>query len=198
MKNILLLALTLFCGAAVFGQTTDTTTNKAPTIGTLKTNAGDGMLPANDIVQNIEQSKDFSVLYNFIKSSSLIETYQSKGPITIFAPDNRAFENLPVGKLDSLSRPAHVWELTGILTYHAVAGKLSAKDIEKQINGHKGLVTFTTLGGGKLNAKIDSNRNIVLVDETGGESVINRFDIVQSNGMLHVVNKVLIPKAKAL
>jgi len=197
MKKLLLLGLALIYGITVFAQTSNTTANTRA-IGTLKTTAGDGMLPANDIVQNIALSKDLSILYNFIKSSNLIETYKSKGPITIFAPANQAFEALPIGKVDSLAKPTHIWELTGILTYHAIAGKLKAKDIEKQINGHKGLATFTTLGGGKLTAKIDSNRNIVLEDDNGGQSIINRFDVEQSNGMLHIVNRVLMPKIKSI
>ena len=197
MKKLLLLGLALIYGITVFAQTSNTTANTRA-IGTLKTTAGDGMLPANDIVQNIALSKDLSILYNFIKSSNLIETYKSKGPITIFAPANQAFEALPIGKVDSLAKPTHVWELTGILTYHAIACKLKAKDIEKQINGHKGLATFTTLGGGKLTAKIDSNRNIVLEDDNGGQSIINRFDVEQSNGMLHIVNRVLMPKIKSI
>jgi uncharacterized surface protein with fasciclin (FAS1) repeats len=197
MKKLLLLGLALIYGITVFAQASNTIANTRA-IGTLKTTAGDGMLPVNDIVQNIELSKDLSVFYNLIKSSNLIETYKSKGPITIFVPVNQAFEALPMGKADSLSKPAYVWELTGILTYHAIAGKLKAKDIEKQINGHKGLATFTTLGGGKLTAKIDSNRNIVLEDDNGGKSIINRFDVEQSNGMLHIVNRVLMPRIKSI
>jgi len=98
--------------------------------------------------------------------------------------------------LDTLNKPARVWLLTRIITYHAIAGSLKAKDIEKEINKHKGMATFTTLTGNKLTAKIDGNRNIVLIDEKGGECVISRFDIEQRNGMLHVVNKVLIPSEK--
>jgi uncharacterized surface protein with fasciclin (FAS1) repeats len=197
MKKLLLFGLALIYGITVFAQTGNTTANTRA-IGTLKITAGDGMLPANDIVQNIALSKDLSIFYNFIKSSNLIETYKSKGPITIFAPANQAFEALPISIVDSLAKPDHVWELTGILTYHAIAGKLKAKDIEKQINGHNGLATFTTLGGGKLTAKIDSNRNIVLEDDNGGKSIINRFDVEQSNGMLHIVNRVLIPRIKSI
>lgn len=198
MKRILLISFYLIITSiAVFAQTADTTGN-APAIGPLKTTAGDGMQPANNIVQNIALSKDFSVLSGLIKLASLTETFESKGPITIFAPDNSAFETLPVGKLDSLSKPSHVWELTHILTYHAIAGKVSAKDIQKKINEQKGAATFTTVGGGVLIAKIDNNRNIVLEDETGGQIIISRFDIEQSNGLLHVVNKVAIPKPKVI
>lgn len=201
MKRILLLSSAFMISIAVFAQTADTAANIAdntPAIGPLKTTAGDGMQPTNNIVKNIALSKDFSVLSNFIKLANLTETFESKGPITIFAPVNSAFDKLPVGELDSLSKPSHVWKLTHIITYHAVAGKLSAKDIQKKINQKKGAATFTTLGGGVLTAKIDSNRNIVLEDETGGQVIISRFDIEQSNGLLHVINKVAIPKSKAI
>ena len=196
MKKLLLLSLLIYC-TTVLAQTIDTTAH-VPTIGTLKNTAGDGMQPTNNIVQNIASSNELSVFYNFIKSTNLTQTYESKGPITVFVPVNAAFENLPVGKLDSLSKPIRVWELTGIMTYHAVEGKLKAKDIEKQINAHQGTATFTTLSGATLIAKIDSNRNIILQDENGGQSIINRFDIEQSNGIMHIVNKVLIPKNKVI
>ena len=85
-----------------------------------------------------------------------------------------------------------------LLTYHAIAGRLSARDIERKINSNNGRATFTTIAGSTLIAKIDTNRNIVLIDENGGESVISKFDIQQSNGLLHIVNAVLVPKPKAI
>jgi uncharacterized surface protein with fasciclin (FAS1) repeats len=199
MKKILLLNFALICGTAVFAQKNDTSVNtNTPTIGPMETTAGNGMLPANDIVQNLELSKDLSSFYNFVKAANLLDTYKTKGPITVFIPANEAFGNLPVDKLDSLNKPSHVWELTEILTYHTIAGSLSAKDIQKQIIEHKGTATFTTLNGAKLTAKIDANRNIILEDENGGQSIISRFDIKQNNGMLHIVNKVLLPKARTI
>lgn len=195
MKNLILLAALLLLGSTLFAQT-KAVNPKA--IGPLKVVAGDGMLPANDIVKNLALSQDLSVFYNFLKTANLALTFQSRGPITIFVPVNGAFQNLPGGRLDSLMKPSHFWELTRILSYHAIPGWLKAKDIEKQINKNKGMATFTTLTGNKLNAKIDANRNIVLIDENGGESIINRFDIEQNNGMLHVVTKVLLPKAKVI
>lgn len=196
MKKLMLLSLLLY-GTTVLAQTADTT-SAVNVIGPLKTTAGDGMLPSNNIVQNVERSRDLTVFSNFIKSANLTETYESKGPITLFVPADEAFANLPVGALDSLLKPSHVWELTGIITYHAIAGKLKAKDIEKQVIKQKGTATFTTLGGAKLIARIDSNRNIILQDESGGQSVISRFDMEQNNGMIHIVNKVLIPKNKVI
>lgn len=197
MKKIVLLNIVLLFSVTVFAQTINQTDSTA-VLDTLNTTIASSMQPKNDIVQNIAASKDLSVFYNFIKSANLTETYESKGPITVFAPINQAFETLKPGKLDSLARTAHVWELTHILTYHAIAGKFGVKDIQKRINGHNGMATFTTLGGSKLTAKIDSNHNIILEDENGGQSIISRVDIEQSNGVLHVVNKVLMPKPKAI
>ena len=197
MKKIVLLNILLLFSVTVFAQTinkTDSTT----AIDTLNITVANGMQSKNDIMQNMALSKTLSVFYNFIKLANLTETYKSKGPITVFAPVNDAFQTLQPGKLDSLARPAYVWELTHLLSYHAIAGKFSIKDIQKQINGHKGIATFTTLGGSKLTAKIDGSHNIILEDENGGQSTISRIDIEQSNGVLHVVNKVLIPKAKAI
>jgi uncharacterized surface protein with fasciclin (FAS1) repeats len=200
MKKILLMSLALMmCASAVLSQTADTDpVGNVPPLGSMRTIAGDGMQPANDIVQNIAVGKDLSIFYNFINSSNLVETYKSKGPITVFVPANEAFENLPPGKLDSLLKPAHLWELTHIVAYHAIAGKLKMKEIEKQIIKHKGAAIFTTIGGGKLIARIDANRNIILEDENGGQSIISRFDILQNNGVIHIINKVLMPKPKAV
>lgn len=198
MKKLLLLAPILLYTTMLFAQNKVADTGSRKTPGAVTVTAADSMLKTNDIVQNLASSKDLSVMYNFIKVANLTETYKSKGPITMFAPVNEAFAVLPAGKLDSLNKPVHVWELTGIIANHAVAGSLTARDIEKQINGHKGKATFTTLAGSKITAKIDSNRNIVLTDENGGESILDRFDIKQSNGMLHVVNHVLIPKVKVI
>ncbi|MDN3546780.1 fasciclin domain-containing protein [Mucilaginibacter aquaedulcis] len=198
MKKIVLLNILLLFSVAVFAQTINKTDSTAAASDTSNTTVTGGMQSKNDIMQNMALSKGLSVFYNFIKVANLTETYESRGPITVFAPVNEAFKTLQPGKLDSLARPAYVWELTHILTYHAIAGKLSLKDIQKQINGHNGTATFTTLGGSKLTAKIDSNHNIILEDENGGQSMISRIDIEQSNGVLHVVNKVLIPKAKAI
>lgn len=200
MKKILLLSLALMmCSFAVLAQAADTDpVSNVPASGTMKTIAGDAMLPANDIIQNIATDKDLSIFYNFVNSTDLAETYKSKGPITIFVPANEAFESLSPGKLDTLLKPAHVWELTHIIAYHAVAGKFSAKELHKLINKHKGATTLTTISGGKLIAKIDDNNNITLEDETGGRCIISRSDITQSNGVVHIISKVLLPKPKAV
>jgi uncharacterized surface protein with fasciclin (FAS1) repeats len=195
MKKLILFVIILINISTLFAQT-KAINPKA--IGTLKVTAGDSMKVSNDIVKNLSISKEFSTFSDFVAKANFPLTLQSRGPVTIFAPANDAFEQLPAGKVDSLKNPAHIWELTGIIAYHAIPGKLKAKDIEKEIVKNKGLATFITLSGAKLSAKLDANRNIVLVDENGGESIINRFDVEQNNGILHVVNKVLLPKPKVI
>jgi uncharacterized surface protein with fasciclin (FAS1) repeats len=202
MKKWVAFALLVLNGAVLFAQKTVTVNPVIDTVkakwGKIKIVDGVAMISSNDVVENITLSKEYSVLVTAIQNAGLTDTFKSKGPITIFAPTNQAFEKLPAGQLDTLLKPNHKLDLSNLLTYHAIAGRISAKDIERKINSNNGQATFTTIAGSILTAKIDSNRNIVLIDENGGESIISKFDIQQSNGMLHVVNSVLIPKSKAI
>ena len=166
--------------------------------GKIKIVDGAAMISSNDIIENMALSKEYTVLITAIEEAGLTETFKSKGPITVFAPTNQAFDKLPVGELDTLLKPNHKLDLNYLLTYHAIAGRISARDIERKINSNNGQATYTTIAGSKLIAKIDTNRNIVLVDENGGESVISKFDIQQSNGILHIVTSVLVPKTKTM
>lgn len=184
-----------FMAAAAFAQKADSLVPK-----NIKSKVVNGtVMAANmNIIQNVSKAKDYSVLLTAIKASGLTETFESKGPITIFAPTNSAFAKLPGGKLDTLLKPEHKFELSSLITYHAIAGKVSVKDIAHNIKEHKGTATYVTLAGSKIVASIDTNRNVVLTDENGGQCVISQFDIEQSNGMLHVVNTVFIPKTKVI
>lgn len=166
--------------------------------GKIKIVDGAAMISSNDIIENMSLSKEYTTLIKTIDAAGLTETFKSKGPITVFAPTNQAFDKLPVGELDTLLKPDHKLALNYLLTYHAIAGRISARDIERRINSNNGEATFTTIAGSKLTAKIDANRNIILIDENGGESIISKFDIQQSNGLLHIVNSVLIPKTRAI
>lgn len=202
MKKLILVPLLVLSSLCLFAQKTvlpslllDTIKAKA---GKIKFVNGAPMLSSNDIIQNVSKSKEYSLLITAIADAGLTETFKSKGPITVFAPTNKAFENLPAGKMDTLLKPAHKLDLSYLLTYHALAGRITSKDIAHKINAGKGKATFTTIAGSKIIARIDANRNIILIDENGGESVISQFDIPQSNGMLHVVNAVLVPKAKSI
>ncbi len=156
------------------------------------------MLAANDIVTNISRSKELSTFYKIIQVVGLNETFKSKGPITVFVPNDQAFANLPPGKLDTLLKSGHKYDLIALITYHVIPGKITAKEIGRQINSNKGLATFITLTGSKLSAKLNADRNIILIDENGGQSIISRFDITQANGLVHIINSVLVPKFKNL
>lgn len=206
MKKLILIFCLVFSVFALFAQepaskiVTDTTSAKPQklTASSLKIIDGTSMMPANDIIGNIARSKELSLFFKAIQAAGLNETFKSTGPITVFAPDDEAFKKLPPGKLDTLLKPEHKFDLIAILTYHAIAGKITSKNIAQQISSNNGLATFTTLAGSKLTAKLDANRNIVLIDENGGQSIISRFDLEQSNGLIHIINSVLIPKAKTI
>ncbi len=202
MKKSALIIFFVLTGFVLFAQQTTTVNPVNDTVkakwGKIKIVDGTAMISSNDIIENITQSKEYSVLVTAIEDAGLTETFKSKGPITVFAPTNLAFEKLPAGELDSLLQPKHKYDLSYLLTYHAIAGRLTARDIARKINSNNGQATFTTLAGSKLTAKIDENRNIVLIDENGGQSIVSKFDIQQSNGMLHIVSAVLVPKPRAI
>jgi len=170
-----------------------TTTKSAPDKAT---DTKPAMLSTNDIASNIAHMKTLASFYNAVQIAGLTETFKSKGPITIFVPDDQAFAKLPPGKLDTLLKPAHKYDLIALITNHAIAGKLTRGNIVKQINSGKKVAIFTTLAGSKLTGKIDAGGNIILTDENGGQSTITQVNIPQSNGMLFVINAVLIPKNK--
>ncbi|MDP9081521.1 MAG: fasciclin domain-containing protein [Bacteroidota bacterium] len=200
MRKWFIVILIIVGGQRVFAQNA---ASNAPVIdsikakwGKVKNVNGTKMISSNNIIENIELSNEYSVLVTAIEDAGLTETFKSKGPITFFAPTNQAFEKLPAGELDTLLKPSHKLELNYLITSHAIVGSLSVRDIQRKINSNKGEATFRTIAGTTLTAKIDANRNIVLIDDNGGESIISKFDIQQSNGMLHIVNAVLLPKSK--
>jgi uncharacterized surface protein with fasciclin (FAS1) repeats len=166
------------------------------TQSTLKKTDGSTMLSTNDIVTNISHDTTYNTFYRIIQIAGLNETFKSKGPITVFAPNNQAFANLSKGKLDTLLMEDHKYDLIALVTYHALAGIVKARDIAHAISAGKGTASFITLTGSKLTAKLDTNRNIILVDENGGQSIVSKFDVKQDNGLIHLINGVLIPKFK--
>jgi uncharacterized surface protein with fasciclin (FAS1) repeats len=191
MRKILAFVCVMLCGVLAYAQKPAITNPVNDSIkaksGKVKIVDGVRMVSSNDIIENITLSKEYTTLVSVINDAGLTETFKSKGPITVFAPTNQAFEKLPQGKLDSLLQPSQKDYLSYLLAYHAIAGRLTAKDIAHKINSNNGEATFTTLAGSKITAKIDENRNIVLIDENGGESIISRFDVEQRNGLLDVV-----------
>ena len=159
---------------------------------------GDPMNTAKDFVENLTTSKSHTLFLASLRAASLVGTFKSRGPLTVFVPSDTAFTQKLGKKLDTLIKPAHKYELINILSYHVVPGHYTAKELNKLIKVGKGEASLLTLSGSKLIARIDANRNIILYDETGGQSIVNQFDIVQSNGIMHLATQVLIPKDRAL
>lgn len=155
---------------------------------------GGGMMYANkDIVSNAVNSKDHTTLVAAVKAAGLVETLQSKGPFTVFAPTNAAFEILPEGTVANLLQPENKAALTGVLTYHVVAGRFDAKAIMGAIKKGKGSATLKTVQGGTLKARMNGPMNVVLVDGAGQVVSVSTYDVRQSNGIIHVIDKVLLP-----
>ncbi|MEO6120456.1 MAG: fasciclin domain-containing protein [Terriglobales bacterium] len=150
------------------------------------------MYPTKNIVQNAINSADHTTLVAAVKAAELVDTLQSPGPFTVFAPTNSAFDKLPAGTVDSLVKPESKDMLTKILTYHVVAGKWSAADLKEKIKEGNGTAELTTVQGGKLWA-MSKGKKIMLKDEKGGTTRVTIADVNQSNGVIHVIDSVLMP-----
>jgi uncharacterized surface protein with fasciclin (FAS1) repeats len=148
--------------------------------------------PNKDIIDNAVNSADHTTLVAAVKAAGLVETLKGPGPFTVFAPTNAAFSKLPAGTVDTLLKPENKATLTKILTYHVVAGRLSAADIKKMIKDGHGAAELKTVSGGTLTAMMKGNM-IVLKDEKGGMSTVTQGNVFQSNGVIHVVDSVLLP-----
>jgi uncharacterized surface protein with fasciclin (FAS1) repeats len=153
---------------------------------------GAAMYPSKTIVANAVNSADHTTLVAAVKAAGLVDTLNSAGPFTVFAPTNAAFDQLPAGTVDTLLKPENKATLTRVLTYHVVAGKCDSKALAKLIKKGKGKAWLKTVSGGTLTAMMDGG-NIVLRDEKGGTSTVTTADVYQSNGVIHVVNAVLLP-----
>ena len=153
---------------------------------------GAAMYPTKNIVENAVNSKDHTTLVAAVKAAGLVPTLQSAGPFTVFAPTNEAFDKLPKGTVETLVKPENKATLTKILTYHVVAGKISAADLMAKIKAGGGKAELSTVSGGTLTA-MAHGKKIYLVDEKGGKSWVTIADVNQSNGVIHVVNTVLMP-----
>lgn len=154
---------------------------------------GAPMYPSKDIVDNAVNSKDHTTLVAAVKAAGLVETLKTAGPFTVFAPVNAAFDKLPKGTVETLLKPENKGKLTAVLTYHVVAGKFDATAISKAIKAGNGKTTFTTVQGGKLIASMDGSK-LKLTDENGAVSFVTIKDVYQSNGVIHVVDAVVLPK----
>jgi len=187
MKTTLTLAIsTLVLGIATLAPAQKMDTN--PMVG------GMPMMSMKNIVENAVNSKDHTTLVAAVKAAGLVDALMGKGPFTVFAPTNDAFENLPMGTVDTLLKPENKATLTKVLTYHVVAGRFDAKAIMKAIKQGGGMATLKTLSGGTLTAMMNGPMNVVLKDENGGIATISTYDVYQSNGVIHVLNSVLLQK----
>jgi uncharacterized surface protein with fasciclin (FAS1) repeats len=154
---------------------------------------GQAMYKTKNIVENAVNSKDHTTLVAAVKAAGLVETLAGNGPFTVFAPTDKAFNALPAGTVETLVKPENKATLTKILTYHVVAGNFDAKSIIKAIKDGKGKATLKTVSGGTLTAMMNGPMNVVVTDEKGNTANISTYDVKQSNGVIHVIDTVLLP-----
>lgn len=153
---------------------------------------GAEMLASKNIVQNAMNSKDHTTLVAAVKAADLVATLQGKGPFTVFAPTNEAFAKLPAGTVETLVKPENKKKLTGILTYHVVSGQVTAEQLMEKIKAGGGKAEFKTVNGETLTAKMAGD-SVELTDAKGGMSKVTIADVMQSNGVIHVIDTVLMP-----
>ena len=154
---------------------------------------GAPMYATKDIIDNAVNSKDHTTLVAAVKAAGLVDTLKGPGPFTVFAPTNAAFAALPAGTVETLLKPESKPALTKVLTYHVVAGNMDAAALTKAIMAGGGKATLKTVSGGTLTA-MSSGGKVMVTDESGGTANVTIADVTQSNGVIHVVDKVLLPK----
>ncbi len=154
---------------------------------------GAAMYPGKNIIENAVNSKDHTTLVAAVKAADLVETLQGDGPFTVFAPTNEAFEKLPKGTVETLLKTENKKTLQTVLTYHVLAGRHSATDIMDDIKKGNGKATYKTVSGGTLTAMM-KGKKVMLMDEKGGMASVTIADVNQSNGVIHVVDSVVLPK----
>lgn len=186
MKKVFFSLFALVLGLSTMNVSAQMEKSDNPMVG------GAAMYKNKNIVENAVNSADHTTLVAAVKAAGLVETLSGAGPFTVFAPVNSAFDKLPAGTVDTLLKPENKAMLTKILTYHVVAGNNSAKDIMKAIKKGNGKAEFTTVAGGKLTAMMEG-KNVVLMDEKGGKSTVTIADVKQSNGVIHVIDTVVMP-----
>lgn len=181
MKKLSLLAgsLVLGCSALLFAA-------QDPMVG------GSAMYPQKNIIENAVHSKDHTTLVAAVKAAGLVETLEGPGPFTVFAPTNEAFAKLPAGAVDNLLKPENKEQLTSILTYHVVPGRLDTHKLKKEIKAGGGSAMLKTVNGETLTATMEGD-DVVLKDAKGGVARITVANVYQSNGVIHVIDSVLMP-----
>lgn len=201
MKRILLAASALTLAAMpAFAQgmmkddsmSKDSMSKDSMASGRAVTVGGAPMYPNKNIIQNAVNSKDHTTLVAAVKAAGLVETLEGPGPFTVFAPTNAAFNKLPAGTVDTLVKPENKKKLTEILTYHVVPGRNSAADIKAMIEKGNGKAEWKTVNGETLTGTMDGSA-LILTDEKGGKAKVTIGDVNQSNGVIHVIDTVLLP-----
>lgn len=155
---------------------------------------GAAMYPSKNIVENAVNSKDHTTLVAAVKAAGLVETLQGAGPFTVFAPTDAAFNMLPKGTVETLLKPENKNMLAGVLTYHVVAGRLDGNELIRMIKEGNGKTELKTVAGGRLWASMKGD-NVILTDEKGGMARITIKDVFQSNGVIHVIDHVVLPRS---
>jgi uncharacterized surface protein with fasciclin (FAS1) repeats len=155
---------------------------------------GAAMYPSKNIVENAVNSKDHTTLVAAVKAAGLVETLQGSGPFTVFAPTNSAFDKLPEGTVENLLKPENKAMLSGVLTYHVVSGKLDSKEIASLIKAGNGKAELTTVEGGKLWLWMQGDK-LLIKDEKGGTATVTIKDVYQRNGVIHVIDTVVLPQS---
>lgn len=188
MRTNNLISFKTVVAALLISLTSFAQTEKTVTVG------GAPMYPSKNIIENAVNSKDHTTLVAAVKAAGLVETLQSAGPFTVFAPTNAAFNKLPKGTVATLLKPENLKMLQTILTYHVLAGKFSATQIIAAIKAGNGTATFKTVAGGELKAMLKKG-TVILTDENGNKAKVTQADVNQSNGVIHVIDAVVTPKS---
>lgn len=180
-KSVMVVLVSLLTAVAASAATNN------PMVG------GQAMYAMKDIVSNAVSSPDHTTLVAAVKAAGLVPTLQGKGPFTVFAPTNNSFAALPAGTVDTLLKAENKSTLTKVLTYHVVPGRIDAAELMKRIRAGNGTATLKTASGDTLWAKMNGPRNVVLQDAKGNVASISTYDVYQSNGVIHVIDRVLMP-----
>jgi uncharacterized surface protein with fasciclin (FAS1) repeats len=154
---------------------------------------GQSMFPSKDIIDNAVNSADHTTLVAAVKAADLVDTLKGKGPFTVFAPTDAAFGRLPAGTVETLVKPENKATLTGILTYHVVPGRLTFNELAKLVKAGGGKAELTTVNGAKLWVMMNGEHNLMLKDSKGDTANISTYDVMQSNGVIHVIDRVVMP-----
>src|SRR5688500_10779502 len=182
-------AALLMVGAASFAQDMKMMKMDAnPMVG------GEAMMPAKNIIENAVNSKDHTTLVAAVKAAGLVETLSGKGPFTVLAPVNNAFEDLPTGTVETLLKPENKSTLTSVLTYHVLAGKFTYDAIVSAVKEGGGKAIMKTVQGQGITFWMNGPHNLAISDASGNTANISTYDVHQSNGVIHVLDKVLMPK----